>query len=243
MAHNLIFIFVYFWIVLGAILLFMAPFYALYRYKHYRSRQPKVGFNQHLEYFFASKEADYLIFFWALSEAVFWFVIPEFLLLLIIFMRVRKRFDMLIYDIAGTVVGTCIALAMHLSNQSLVHLPYIKQGMIDQTYQWFHDFGIFGLLYQPFSGVPYKVFTHTFQGTALAIIGFIIFAIIVRLARYVIAYAILSRLYPFFHKYVYRNYIPLFLIAVFLFSVMLLKISNKYGEGYQVTTRAITINK
>lgn len=63
MVHNLIYIFVNFWIVLVSILLFSLPFYLVYRYKHYKNNQPKVGFNQHLEYFFASKQANYLIFF------------------------------------------------------------------------------------------------------------------------------------------------------------------------------------
>lgn len=164
-------------------------------------------------------------------------MIPEFLLLLIIFMRVRKRADMLVSDILGTIAGTIIALAIHLPTDKIAQLPYIKPGMVAQTQQWFSDYGIWGLIYQPFSGVPYKVFTHLAADYGFVIVYFIGFALIVRLSRYVLAYVVLSKLFPVFHKYVYRNYVPLFLIAVFLFSIMLLKISNKYADGYQVTKK------
>src|SRR5262245_30085349 len=84
-------------LVLAAIVLFMAPFYALYRRHHQPANtEEPLSFNRHLEYFFTSKYANWLIFFWAMSEAIVWFVIPEFVLLLLIFMRIHRKRELLL---------------------------------------------------------------------------------------------------------------------------------------------------
>jgi O-antigen/teichoic acid export membrane protein len=88
---------------------FMLPFYLSYRYRHRSQDEVKLDLNQHLERFFLSKQANYLVFFWAMGEALFWFVIPEFLLLLVVFMRIRRKKELLTYDIAGTLIGTIVA--------------------------------------------------------------------------------------------------------------------------------------
>src|SRR5882757_1400478 len=126
------------------ILLFTLPFYALYR-RRAGSAGVHTTLNRHLELFFESRPANWLIFTWALAEAVTWFVIPEFLLLLIVFMRVQRKTELLIYDIAGTVVGTLIAFFIHLPAAQIERLPYITHNMLLQTQAWYSHFGMFGL--------------------------------------------------------------------------------------------------
>lgn len=106
-----------------------------------------------------SRESNLLITAWAAAEAFIWFVLPEFLLFLIIFMKVRHKFDLLKYDVIGTVIGTIIGIIWHAPADFLVKLPFIHQGMIDQVHVWFHQWGVWGLFFQPFSGVPFKVLT------------------------------------------------------------------------------------
>ena len=43
-----------------------------------------------------------------------------------------------------------------------------------------------------------------------------------------------GHIYPVFHRWVYKNYLPLFFIATFIFSVLLYKVYNSYGIGYVV---------
>lgn len=211
-----------------SIILFMAPFYLLYRHKHVPDGELKISFNRHLEYFFSSKYANWLVFFWAMGEALIWFVIPEFLLILLIFMRIRRKRELLFYDIYGTIAGTLVAFAIHLPERLIDNLPYIQPKMVLQVREWFDASGIFGLMYQPFSGVPYKVFTHLANDYHFFIIGFVVIAVLVRISRYYLIYLLLSGVYPVFHKYVYKNYIRLFLGATFVFSVMLLKVYTSY---------------
>jgi membrane protein YqaA with SNARE-associated domain len=218
--------------VQSCIILFMLPFYIVYRHRHVTDGNVKTGLNQHLENFFLSKQANYLVFFWAMGEALVWFVIPEFLLLLMIFMRIRRKKELLVYDVAGTITGTIIAFFANASYSTIAHLPYIQGKMIDQTFVWYHQLGVWGMLYQPFSGVPYKVFTLTAANFHFFLPYFIIVAVLVRMSRYLIAYGLFIVLYPGLHKYIRRNYIRLFLVATFIFSALLLKVSNSYAHHH-----------
>lgn len=225
--------------VQACIVIFVLPFYYLYRRKYVAEGTVKVSYSQHLEYFFSSRYANWLVFAWAASEALFWFVIPEFLLLLLVFMRIRRKRELLYWDIYGTIAGTLIAYMIHLPAHLIDKLPYIQPKMIDQVNIWYNHLGIIGLLHQPFSGVPYKVFTHLATQHDLFLPLFLVFAVVVRISRYYIAYLIFTYLYPSLHKYVYRNYVRLVVAATFIFSLLLLKISSSYGASYHVSMGVI----
>jgi len=211
------------------IILFILPFYWLYRRKRVKDDEKKINLNRHLENFFTSKYANWLVFFWAVGEALVWFVIPEFLLILLIFMRIQRKRKLLFYDIYGTAVGTLIAFAIHIPERLIDKLPYIQPSMVTQVRYWFDAHGIFGLVYQPFSGVPYKVFTHLAPHYHYFMLSFLIFAVIVRISRYYLIYLFLSSIYPVLHTFVYRNYVRLFFIATIIFSILLLKVYTSYG--------------
>jgi hypothetical protein len=209
---------------------FMLPFYLSYRYRHRSQDEVKLDLNQHLERFFLSKQANYLVFFWAMGEALFWFVIPEFLLLLVVFMRIRRKKELLTYDIAGTLIGTIVAYFIHASYLAIERLPYIQPKMIDLTLAWFNHLGVWGMLYQPFSGVPYKVFTLTANQHNFFLPYFLVVAVMVRMSRYLIAFGLFIAIYPGLHRYVQRNYVKLFLITTFIFSALLLRVYNSFAH-------------
>lgn len=216
-----------FFIITLSIILFITPFFIWYWIKH-KNSLGKIDLNLYLEYFFSSKQANWLIFAWAASEALFWFVIPEFLLLLVVFMRIRNKKQMLVYDIAGTVAGTILALVIRLQESTIAKLPYIQPGMISQTKTWYSEKGLLGLMHQPFSGVPYKVFTHLAWQYDFFIPWFIVLAVIVRIFRYLVAYGLFISLYPKMHKLIKNNYIPLALGAILVFSILLYNTYNLY---------------
>lgn len=179
--------------------------------------------------FFVSKQSNWLIATWAACEAIFWFVIPEFLLFLIVFMKVKHKTQLVTYDIVGTVIGTCIGLYISMSSQTMVHIPYIFPKMLESVHGWYQSMGIFGLINQPFSGVPYKVFVSEAHSYDFNLFIFILFAVLVRLSRYVIAYGVLLAIYPFLHRFVFKYYALLFPLGIFFFTFMLMKVSQIYG--------------
>lgn len=211
-----------------SIIMFIGVFFFWYWLSHKESLKT-LGFNHYLENFFCSRQANWMVFAWAASEALIWFVIPEFLLLLVIFMRVHNKKQMLMYDIAGTVFGTIVALVIRLPEKYIEYLPYIQPKMVSQTKIWFNENGVFGLLYQPFSGVPYKVFTHLAWQYKYNLLIFLFVAVAARIVRYVFAYGLFLLFYPRLHRVIYRNYVPLFIVAVIIFSILLMKTYMTYA--------------
>ena len=213
-------------VITASIVAFMAPFLLWYLWQTARERPRTI--NLLLEEFFTSRQANWLVFSWAAAEAVVWFVIPEFLLLLVIFMRIRHKRHMLLYDVGGTAVGTIAAFIIRLPEHAVAQLPYIQDRMIAQTRVWYDQSGVLGLANQPFSGVPYKVFTHLAWEYQYNFVLFIVVAVVVRMLRYVVAYGLFISLYPKLHKVVERNYLPLAAAAIAIFSVLLLRTVNVY---------------
>ncbi len=228
--HSITYLF-YIIIIQVSIFIFVLPFYVLYLLS-LKEYSRKISFSRHLEYFLSSKYADYLIFFWAFSEALYWFVIPEFLLLLIIFLRIKKRPKMILYDIYGTIVGILFAFAVNLQSSSVSKLPFVQLNMVEQVHIWFSNIGEWALLYQPFSGVPFKVFNHTAHDFHLNLFFYIFVAIIARIGRYVLLYLFLTNMYKYFHKFVYNHYVKLLLVSTFIFGFLLVKTYLSFGPGY-----------
>lgn len=222
LIQNYVFVFV-------AVALFFAPFVLVFWWRNRKSiKKVKPHFNQFAEKFFMSKESNALIVTWAAAEAFMWFVLPEFLLFLIIFMKVRHKFDLLKYDLIGTAIGTVIGILWHAPASFLTQLPFVYQGMLDQVTGWFDEWGIWGLFFQPFSGVPFKVFNHLALDYGFFIPLFILVAIIARMTRYFVAYEITKAIYPFVHKFVRKHYGILFCVAILIFTMLLMRVSQIY---------------
>lgn len=214
----------------ASILLFFAPFIVGYLLTHKEVSLKHIPFNAFAENFLASGWASALIFFWALGEALIWFVIPEFLLLLIIFLKIKNKTRLLVYDLLGTTIGTIIGLlVVPIVHINLLAIPYITQGMIQQVATWYRTFGVFALFFQPFSGVPYKVFVLTVGSYPISPVVFTVLAIIVRIGRYAIFYFIFEGIYPLLHRFVSKNYVPIFILSCFVFSIIFLKVYHSYG--------------
>lgn len=229
MADAIVNYLLHFGFVFAWMVLFFLPFVGIFYWRHrHEIRLKKPGFNQFMVLFFQSRPSNWLVFFWALGEAVVWFIIPEFLLFLLFFMRIKRKRQLLVYDIAGTAVGTVIGLLVHMSDKTLLSVPYIFPGMIAQVREWYDTMGIWALINQPFSGVPYKVFIAEVHDFAIPIILFIVLAVIIRLLRYLFIYMVLQLIYPAVTLFVRRNYAWLFVTGIAVFTLMLMRVSDIY---------------
>lgn len=219
-----------FFLVFVSISAFFIPFVLIFWWRHRRAiAAKKPSFNQFVEQFFMSKESNVLIASWAAAEAFIWFVLPEFLLFLVIFMKVRHKFDLLKFDIIGTVIGTVIGILWHAPTEFLLKLPFVYQNMLDQVHTWFSEWGMWGVFFQPFSGVPFKVFNHQALDFGFFIPFFIVLAVLARMLRYFVAYEITRALFPFLHSFVRKHYGILFILAVLIFTMLLMRVSQIYA--------------
>lgn len=219
-----------FFVIFASISLFFAPFVLIFyirRRSHIDEARPH--FNYFMEQFFRSRESNALVVVWAAAEALVWFVIPEFLLILLIFMKVQRKRELVMYDIIGTIIGTIIAISLHLQPALLVELPYVYERMIGLVQGWYEQWGMLGIFFQPFSGVPYKVFNAVAGDFHFFIPVFLVLAVIARMIRYVIVYEITKAIYPFVHHYVRKHYGYLFVAAIAIFTILLLQVSSHYS--------------
>lgn len=218
-----------FLIIFTSIVLFFAPFVFVFWYRN-RVQIKEAGphFNYFMERFFVSREFNAMVFLWAMLEALVWFVIPEFLLMLVIFMKVKKKFDLVLYDILGTIAGIVVGLLIIIDDAVFLKIPYMYQSMLDQVVVWYDQLGVLGLAYQPFSGVPFKAFLHEAQSYDFFWPAFILVAIIARMLRYLIIYQVTKFLYPAFHKFVRKHYAILFVAACFIFTALLMRVVDLY---------------
>jgi hypothetical protein len=215
--------------LLASVALFFLPFVAVFTWRNRVAiRESRPHFNYFMERFFMSSESNALVFAWAAAEAVAWYVIPEFLLVLVVFMRVHRKIDLIKYDMLGTVAGTLLAWYWRLPQQTFLQLPYVRPRMLAQVGAWYSRHGILGLLYQPFSGVPYKVFIHQAAAAHFFFIWFILLAVAARMVRYVVAYEATKALYPLTHRFVQKHYAVLFVCAIAVFTFLLLHVVALY---------------
>jgi membrane protein YqaA with SNARE-associated domain len=217
-------------LIFSSIVLFMLPFVAVFAIRNREqifATRPR--FNYFMERFFLSPESNALILVWAACEAIWWFIIPEFLLFLLIFMKIHRKFDLVKYDLIGTVIGTVIVFCWRLPNDVFEHLPYVRPKMLEHVHGWYDQLGIWGLVHQPFSGVPYKVFTHEAVDYHFFIPLFILVAVVARMVRYLVVYEATKALYPLLHKFVRRHYAILFVVACLVFTGLLVRVVRIYS--------------
>jgi len=224
-----------------SILAFCAPFFAWYIISRRNLPPQEKELGEKIEDFFGSRQMDVLVFVWAMLEASVWFIIPEFLLFLIIFMRIRQRAELLLWDLEGTIAGTILSYFI-LAHIHLTQVPYIVPGMLAQVSFWYEKLGATALFLQPFSGIPYKVFTGLASAGGISLLKLVLLGALVRIARYAVIYIIFMGLYPLFHRIAYKRYVAVFLVACGIFSFFLLKIVSEYGNGYQLATETPTFN-
>jgi len=101
------------------------------------------------------------VFVWAVAEAVFWPIIPDFLLVLLVAGNRRRFYIPLIASIAGSALGgTAIVLfAYWRPDQALdfLHgLPLLSDDQIQDASDRLSDHGVIAFVFQPWSGIPFK---------------------------------------------------------------------------------------
>ncbi|TFU61243.1 hypothetical protein E4T89_08510 [Jeotgalicoccus nanhaiensis] len=141
-----------------------------------------------------------VIFIWGLSEATWFFIIPDVILSL--YAIRKKKFKYVIYAnltaAAGALAGGIIIFIWSSSNAGqteafMLSIPTVHEYMIEHVHRTMRDSTFTALITGPLFGVPYKLFAaaaHEYTGLVL----FLIFTIPARLLRFltvsIIAYAL-----------------------------------------------------
>jgi membrane protein YqaA with SNARE-associated domain len=114
------------------------------------------------ELFASSRLGTRLMFAWALAEATVWPILPDFLLIPMVAAN-RRRFHVpLAAAVTGMAVGgaTTVLFAYRAPRHAwglLRHLPLVHEQQIDVARRHLAAHGTAAFLFQPWSGVPSKI--------------------------------------------------------------------------------------
>ena len=167
------------------ILLFFAPFFLAFFLKNReRLTTTRISYTKLMEEFFWSPFASIMVAVWVFAESIFWFVAPEFLLVFMLFLPKKRSAKLILYDFCGIFAGTVFGLVLPISMDFVKTTPYVYNGMIFAVENWLREFGSFGLIFQPTSGIPYKIFIAESAAAGIPFLSFLLVAMIIRMARY-----------------------------------------------------------
>ncbi|MDO4773978.1 MAG: hypothetical protein Q4A37_02530 [Candidatus Saccharibacteria bacterium] len=212
----------------SCIALFFAPFLLVFYVKNRYKIHKTVTFAEFMEAFFHAPEAKLLIIAWVFAESLFWFVAPEFLLVFMLFLPKKRGTKIILYDFIGILAGTVVGLLLPLSISFINHTPYVYPGMLTSVSEWYQSYGIFGLLFQPFSGIPYKVFIAEAVTIGLPFVSFIVVAVAIRMTRYAVFFFTFQFIRRFTHTFIGRHFFVYTIIVLVVFSISLLKVALIY---------------
>lgn len=116
----------------------------------------------------------------------------------------KYAFGTTLSSIIGGVVGYIIgATFFNIIEPYIIQWGY--QELLDQTIEWFHQWGFWAVLVAGFSPVPYKIFTISAGVLSLAIIPFLLASFIGRGTRFFLVALLLARYGPSFEPLLMKH--------------------------------------
>jgi membrane protein YqaA with SNARE-associated domain len=161
---------------------------------------------------------------WALAEAIVWPIIPDFLLVLIAIARPRRVHHSLAACIAGSAAGASVVYGLAWiwpaeAYQALPRLPLTFEADIADVHERIARDGAFAFVWQPISGIPFKVW-----GIVAAVSGVpptiaLPVAILARTARMTVVAVVASMLGARFNHAIRDHWLILMVVYVVIFAV------------------------
>jgi membrane protein YqaA with SNARE-associated domain len=164
--------------------------------------------------FARSPRALGLSFGWGVAEALFFPVIPDFLVAPLALAAPSRAIPLALCAVAGSVVGGAVAFVVGATGAGPAiasHLPLVTDRMSAFALDVLSD-GPDGLLRQPMSGVPYKAFAYQASGAGLEMLSFLWFSLVARGARLLAVAGLFALVGVGAHR-VWQRLYGLFLVA------------------------------
>lgn len=141
----------------------------------------KASPHRRVAQFARSRAALWLVFCWSIAEALWWPIIPDFLVAPLALAAPGRWFVLAAAATAGSVLGGGIAFHLGPAGDWLASkAPLLTSRMHEQAAAWVSEAGGAGLLQQPLSGIPYKVFALHAAEAGLSLPGFIAVSVVAR---------------------------------------------------------------
>lgn len=170
-----------------------AFFFIYLKVTNQTGNQPGLRDADFLGKLFSSRSGNYFVFLWAFFEAIYWWVFPDFLLILAGVYTRRLKPTIVLFAVVGTACGGTVAFIWATQYPAtttalLDQVPFVSDAMTRSTERIMAEHGPVGVLNHPVSGVPFKVFTYTSGQLGTNLAAFILLAALGRGLRFMVVF-------------------------------------------------------
>ncbi len=144
--------------------------------------------------FASSRAALVLAFAWGLTEATFFFIVPDVLLTLVACRALRPALKATLASLAGALLGGALMYAFgvheqHTARVFLDRVPAISPELIERVASQINEGGSLAVLLGPLKGIPYKIFAVEWGARGGSFIEFMLISIPARYVRFLLVVA------------------------------------------------------
>lgn len=171
---------------------------------------------------------------WGVAEALIWPIFPDFFVLAVVPAAPKRWWKLAVAASVGSVVGGAAGyLLARLTGSSsmLDQVPLVTAGMATQAQAWLDADGWWGLLRQPLSGIPYKVFVYLSGAEGIGFPGFVWASALARGVRLLAAAGLAALFGMAFAKILARWYGLFLALFSVVFAVALAQVVSRFGPG------------
>ncbi|MBP9866740.1 MAG: hypothetical protein KBC41_01540 [Candidatus Pacebacteria bacterium] len=176
--------------------------------------------------FISSKKGGTLLILWSFFEASFWFIAPDFLLGIfgIVKPKEKNRFFVLAF-IASFFGGVTYYVFNILSFDTMSFIlretPFVTERMMSFIRGVYATYGLPGVLFQSFSFMSFKIWTHLAIESNLNPIGYFLLVMISRSLRLYPVIFFASLIGKFFPDFIRKHFVTI-LVAYSVFFILML---------------------
>ena len=130
-----------------------------------------------------------LAFLWGISEATFFFIVPDVLLTYIAINNPKKAFQLMITTLIGAVIGGVIIMGLgyvfyEQLSEAMIHIPAISKPMVASVDVTVMNQPLIGMIKGAFMGIPYKLFALSYGNHGVSMPVFIVASLVARTLRF-----------------------------------------------------------
>jgi membrane protein YqaA with SNARE-associated domain len=124
---------------------------------------------------------------WAIAEATVWPIMPDAVMVPLALRRPRSWWQLVLGGVVGTAFGGWLSYLdgrRRPGRDRTERLWLVRPAMVTAADRWLAKGGPRGVLRQPATGIPFKVFARVAGARGLAVVPFLVWAVAGRAARF-----------------------------------------------------------
>jgi hypothetical protein len=181
--------------------------------------------------FISSKKGGVLLILWSFFEASFWFIAPDFLLGIfgIVKPKEKNRFFVLAFIASffgGITYYIFNIISFDTMSMILRETPFVTERMMSFIRDVYATYGLPGVLFQSFSFMSFKIWTHLAVESNLNPFGYFSLVMISRSLRLYPVVLLASLVGKFLPGFIRKHFVAILVVYSVSFVVMLVAIES-----------------